>query len=82
MLLRLAEGVRIRKEPFGGLVYEPSSGTTVELDRGAYRFVELASRGITVENAHKAIAAEGIEKGLARNDVVELAWCLCETGVM
>jgi pyrroloquinoline quinone biosynthesis protein E len=82
MFLRLVEDVRIRKEPFGGLVYEPSSGTTVELDRGAYRFVELTSGGISLENAHKAIAAEGIEKGLAKNDFVEVALSLCEKRVM
>jgi len=82
MFLKLAEGVRIRKEPFGGLIYEPSSGATLELDRGAYRFVELASRGVSFENAYKTVVAEDVEKGLARNDIIRVARSLLKQRVM
>ena len=48
---RLVDGVRLRREHFGGLVYEPTSGTTIELDKGAFRFAELAATVISTEEA-------------------------------
>jgi hypothetical protein len=36
------DGVRLRCEHFGGLAFDARTGNTIELDRGAFRPLELA----------------------------------------
>jgi len=59
----LAPGVKLRREYFGGLAFDPRTGNTVELDRGAFRLAELARCGISVGEALDLITAEGLEQG-------------------
>jgi radical SAM protein with 4Fe4S-binding SPASM domain len=79
---RLADGVRLRREHFGGLVYEPTSGTTIELDKGAFRFVELATDGTSVEKARRDILNERLEKELSFETIQSLAQTLTKNKVV
>ena len=39
--IQLASGVRLRPEYFGGLVYDTRNGNTLEVDKGAFQFLNL-----------------------------------------
>lgn len=64
---KLSAGVRIRREPFGGLVYHPASGSTLELDRAAFRLLEILATGIPETTAHEIVAGEDLVR-LSRLD--------------
>lgn len=79
--LRLTEGVRMRRESFGGLVHNPRTGTTVDLDREAYRLLELAMVGISLDMARNLIHGEGLKPGLADGEVQGVVGTLCALGL-
>ena len=79
---RLVDGVRLRREHFGGLVYEPTSGTTIELDKGAFRFAELAVNGVFAEKARLTILREKLEEELRGETVLSLAQILTKNRVI
>ncbi|MDP7619616.1 MAG: radical SAM protein, partial [Dehalococcoidia bacterium] len=80
--IRLAEGVRTRREFFGGLVYDSRTGTTLELDRGALRLLELARGGVHLDAAHALIREERLEPDLRREEMIAMAGELCGLGVL
>lgn len=49
MLLALGKDIIIRKEDFGGIVFNRRNGTTIELDKEAYELVKLFRRPINVK---------------------------------
>jgi len=67
--IRLAGGVRLRREHFGGLASDPRTGNTVELDRGAFRLLELAGGGVGLAEAQHVIIEEGLERGRPGGDL-------------
>ena len=81
-IFRLVDGVRLRREHFGGLVYEPTSGTTIELDKGAFRFAELVATGISIEEAWLTILREKLEEDLSGKTVLSLAKILTKNRVI
>ncbi|MAF10222.1 hypothetical protein CMK11_07210 [Candidatus Poribacteria bacterium] len=80
--VRLAEGVRTRRESFGGLVYDPRTGTTIELDRGALRLLELARGGVHLDVAHERIREERLEPDLRREEMIAIAGDLRGLGMI
>lgn len=44
MALYLAEGIRMRSESFGGLLFHPSSGATIDVDKEAYSLLSLLKK--------------------------------------
>jgi pyrroloquinoline quinone biosynthesis protein E len=80
--VRLAECVRTRREPFGGLIYDPRTGTTVELDRGAHRLLELARCGISLDEARAVIRSEGSEPGFGDRDMQVVVRMLGDLGLV
>lgn len=65
---RLAPHVRLRREHFGGLVFDRSTGDALELDRSVFRLLELAVHGIGTREARGTIEKEKIEHRLLRVD--------------
>jgi len=45
--------------------YDPRSGDTVEVDRGAFQLLELARTGVMFRDARQTTAAEGLERATA-----------------
>lgn len=80
--IRLAPGVQLRREHFGGLAFDPRTGTTVELDRGAFRLLELAADGTGVLDARKVIEAEKLERKGGRREVVSVVRDLLTLGLV
>lgn len=82
MYLTLSEGIIYRREPFGGLVYQPSCGTTVELDRGAFRLIELARNGVSIGAARRVIIAERLEESCDEEDLRRMVGLLREREIL
>ena len=76
--IRLVDGVRLRREHFGGLAFDPRTGNTVELDRGAFRLLELAAAGVRLREGSQLILEEGLESPCESRDVVGVAHALLE----
>ncbi len=56
--IRLADRVRLRRENFGGLAFDLSTGNTIDLDREAFRLLELAGSGVLLAEAHEVVEQE------------------------
>lgn len=69
--IRLMDGVRLRCEHFGGLAFDGRTGNTIDLDRGAFRLLELADTptGIRLRDAVETIGAERIDRQLRDREV-------------
>jgi radical SAM protein with 4Fe4S-binding SPASM domain len=80
--IRLAAGIRLRRERFGGLAFDPRTGTTVELDRGAFCLLELAAGGTGVLEAWKVIEAEKLERKGGRRQLVPIIRDLLTLGLV
>ncbi len=51
-LLRIADGVRLRREHFGGIAFATGTGTTVDVDRPVFNVLDnLRQRGVQGEKA-------------------------------
>ena len=70
--IRLADGVRLRREHHGGLAFDPRTGNTVELDRGAFRLIELTAAGVSMQEAQAIIMEEGVERGRPGKDIARV----------
>ncbi len=60
----LAPDVRLRREHFGGIAFDTCTGNTIEVDRGAFRVLELAAIGIHVKQASQIVVEEDLEPRL------------------
>jgi radical SAM protein with 4Fe4S-binding SPASM domain len=80
--LKLAACVRLRREHFGGLAYDPRSGDTVELDRGAFRLLELARGGVGLEAARAVILAERLDRRLPVHRIADVVRQLLGSGLL
>lgn len=80
--IQLAQNVRLRREHFGGLAFDASTGNTVEVDRGAFRLMEFATAGISEKRAFEMILNEGLEPQLNERDVTGLIQELLGLGVL
>ena len=80
--IRLAGCVRLRREHFGGLAFDPRTGSTVELDRGALRLLELAQPGVDLEEAWEFIVQEGLERRRMEGDISAIIQELLALGIL
>lgn len=62
-VIQLASGVRLRQEYFGGLVYDPRNGNTLEVDKKAFQFLNLIKDNPRdISNGITFLAERGIIK--------------------
>lgn len=80
--IQLAKGVRLRREHFGGLAFDPWTGTVVDLDREAFRLLELAAGGITLERVHQLIVEERLGRNLQRAGIERVVKDLMDIGIV
>ena len=60
---RLAYGVRLRREYFGGLVYDGRNGNTVEVDKQTFQFLEiLKDRPVRIGDVINGLIESGVIK--------------------
>jgi len=78
----MVDGVRLRREHFGGLAFDPRTGSTVELDRGAFRLLELAQGGVRVGEAWELIVEERLERGRADSGAAAVLRELLDLGIV
>jgi sulfatase maturation enzyme AslB (radical SAM superfamily) len=67
----------LRLESFGGIAFNPESGTTLELDETAFRLLELADGRMTLSEVTSRIEAE-FDTVIPQSDVQELVERLLE----
>ncbi|NPV80514.1 MAG: radical SAM protein [Firmicutes bacterium] len=82
--LRLAEGVRLRREHFGGLAFQMTTGTTVDLDREAFTLIsDVQAEGIISEDALlMRWGAAANSRTASPATTREVIWRLLELGVL
>ena len=64
--------VRLRREHFGGIVFLAHTGTTINLDQGAFRLLELIAKGVAPDKAWQSIREE-LEPDLTWQAIQEMA---------
>ena len=80
--VQLTDGVRLRREHFGGLAYDARTGNTIELDRSAFRLLELARAPISVADAWEVIVAEKLDRSGAKAKIAPTVSNLIDLGIL
>lgn len=61
--IRLNHNIRLRKEYFGGLIYDRDTGNTLEVDKSTYQFLELIKdKSLKVSDAINLLRQNNIIK--------------------
>jgi len=60
--IRLSPEIRLRREYFGGLVYDTRNGNTLEVDKGAFQFLDLTG--------NRTVRIDDLLRLLVRNRII------------
>ncbi|MEW6680924.1 MAG: radical SAM protein [bacterium] len=71
MILGLSNDVIVRKESFGGVIFNKNNGVTIELDKEAYKFVKLFRTPMDVETISNKEALNIVKTLFAKGILIE-----------
>ncbi|MBE0447211.1 MAG: radical SAM protein [Actinobacteria bacterium] len=83
-LLSLADSVRLRREYFGGIAFDTSTGTTVDVDKAAFNMLSIISinSAVSQEDLIKILRSTGLVSGKNSKAATKVIKRFLELGIL